>query len=334
MPTRKETLWFIALALLLSWGVGAWWLLDERRFILIRLLMCIPAFVAMGCAWAFRREAPRAAGFAFTGWRPWLLAMAYPWIMILVCLGLAYLWRALSGRADFIYLRPLAEFKFGISKNLGFQGLPALGFAAAAWVVLLLPWLLVATAYRAQWPDRLKAALPSPWSWLHHAFRAALFVPTFLIHGVFPGELGEEMGWRGHLVRRWADRPLVAVAITMPVWASFHLPVIFSSAQKGHPVLNAVFLLSIAAAAVPFAALYLWGRSVWPCAVLHLSWNLWNPIVLGNVYTGHAGLFGGQVRIFNGEALFGLIFNAILALWLITMWRREASRTRASLPEG
>lgn len=334
MPTRKETLWFIALALLLSWGVGAWWLLDERRFILIRLLMCIPAFVAMGCAWAFRREAPRAAGFAFTGWRPWLLAMAYPWIMILVCLGLAYLWRALSGRADFIYLRPLAEFKFGISKNLGFQGLPALGFAAAAWVVLLLPWLLVATAYRAQWPDRLKAALPSPWSWLHHAFRAALFVPTFLIHGVFPGELGEEMGWRGHLVRRWADRPLVAVAITMPVWASFHLPVIFSSAQKGHPVLNAVFLLSIAAAAVPFAALYLWGRSVWPCAVLHLSWNLWNPIVLGNAYTGHAGLFGGQVRIFNGEALFGLIFNAILALWLITMWRREASRTRASLPEG
>ena len=87
MPTRKETLWFIALALLLSWGVGAWWLQDERRFILIRLLMCIPALVAMGCAWVFRREAPRVAGFAFTGWRPWLLALVYPWVMILFCLG-------------------------------------------------------------------------------------------------------------------------------------------------------------------------------------------------------------------------------------------------------
>ncbi|MCE1203625.1 MAG: CPBP family intramembrane metalloprotease [Holophagaceae bacterium] len=333
MPSRKETLWFIVLALLLSWGVGARWLLDERRFLLIRLLMCVPAFVAMGCAWAFRREAPRAAGFAFSGWRPWLLAMAYPWIMILVCLGLAYLWRALSGRTDFIYLRPLAEFRFGISKNLDFHGLRALGFAAAAWVALLLPWLLAAAAYRAQWPDRLQAALPSSWAWLHHAFRAALFLPTLLLHGIFPGELGEEMGWRGYLVRRWADRPLVAAAITMPVWASFHLPVIFSSAQKGHPVLNTVFLLSIAAAAVPFAALYLWGRSVWPCAVLHFSWNLWNPIVLGNVYTGHAGLFGGQVRIFNGEALFGLIFNAVVAIWLITRWRRMASQTQMGLRE-
>ncbi|MFZ1377269.1 MAG: CPBP family intramembrane glutamic endopeptidase [Geothrix sp.] len=334
MPSRKETLWFIVLALLLSWGVGACWLLDERRFILIRLLMCIPALVAMGCAWAFRREPPRAAGFAFSGWRPWLLAMAYPWIMVLFCLGLAYLWRGISGQVDFIYLRPLAEFRFAVSKSLGFHGLPALGFAAATWVVLLLPWLLVAAAYRAQWPDRLKAALPASWTWLHHAFRAALFLPTLLTHGPLPGELGEELGWRGYLVRRWADRPLVAVAITMPVWASFHLPVIFSSAQKGHPMQNAVFLLSIAAAAVPFAAFYLWGRSVWPCAVLHLSWNLWNPLLLGNVYTGQAGLFGGQVRTFNGEALFGLLFNAILALWLIARWRRAASQPLASLREG
>jgi len=333
MPTRRETLWFIVLALLLSWGVGAWWLLDERRFILIRLLMCVPAFVATGCAWVFRREPPRAAGFAFTGWRPWLLAMAYPWIMILACLGLAYLWRALSGRTDFIYLRPLAEFRFGVSKSLDFHGLPALGFAAAVWVVLLLPWLLAAAAYRAQWPDCLQAALPAPWSWLHHAFRAALLLPTLLLHGIFPGELGEEMGWRGYLVRRWADRPLVAVAITMPVWASFHLPVIFSSAQKGHPVLNTLFLLSIAAAAVPFAALYLWGRSVWPCAVMHLSWNLWNPMVLGSVYSGQAGLFGGQVRIFNGEALFGLIFNAVVAFWLIARWRRIASQPPIGLRE-
>ena len=228
----------------------------------------------------------------------------------------------------------MAEFRFGISKNLGFQGIPALGLAAVVWIVLLLPWLLAAAAYRAQWPERLQAVLPPSWAWLHHAFRAVLFLPTFLTHGPLPGDLGEELGWRGYLVRRWANRPLVAVAITMPVWASFHLPVVFSSAQKGHPLLNGVFLLSIAAAAVPFAALYLWGRSVWPCAVLHLSWNLWNPLVLGNVYTGQAGLFGGQVRIFNGEALFGLIFNSILALWLIARWRREASQPPAGLQEG
>jgi len=324
MPTRKETLWFVALALLLSWAVGAWWLLDERRTILIRVLMCIPGLVGLGCAWAFRREPPRAMGLAFTGWRPWLLAMVYPWLMILFCLALAYGWRAISGQADFIHLTPLADFKMPVSKAVVLHGWAALGLLAGAWVALLLPWLLVAMAYRANWPDRLKAVLPPSWSWLHHGFRLALFVPTFLTHGIFPGELGEEAGWRGYLVRRWADRPLMAAAITMPVWASFHLPIIFSTAQKGHPVQNTVFLVSIAVAAVPFAAVYLWGRSVWPCAVLHLSWNLWNPIILGNVYSGQPGLFAGQVRVFNGEALFGLIFNLILAFWLIASWRRSA----------
>lgn len=322
MPTRKETLWFIALALPLSWAVGAWWLHDERQFTLIRLLMCVPAIVAIGCAWVFRREPPRAAGFTFTGWKPWALAMVYPFLMAAFCLALAYGWRAVSGQADFIVFQP-GKLSIHLTKALTFQGPSVLLALAALWLALLLPWLLVALAYRFGWQDRFKAALPAGWSWLHHLLRILLFVPTFLTHGIFPGELGEEIGWRGYLVRRWVDRPLVAAAITMPVWASFHIPVIFSTTQRGHPVLNTVFLLSIAVAAVPFAALYRWGRSVWPCAVLHFSWNVWNPILLGDVYTGHPGLFGGQSRIFNGEALFGLIFNGIIALILIVNWRRQ-----------
>lgn len=323
MPTRRETLWFIALALPLSWAVGALWLHDEHRFWLIRLLMCVPAFVAIGCAWAFRREPPRAAGFAFTGWGPWLLAMVYPFLMSAFCLLLAYGWK-LAGHPDFIVFQPQA-LSMHLSKTRAVEGYAVLGAFAAIWLIFLLPWLFTAWAYRWHWADKLKAALPPKLAWLHHPFRVLLFVPTFLTHGIFPGELGEEMGWRGYLVRRWVDRPLVAAAITMPVWASFHIPVIFSTAQKGHPVLNAVFLLSIAVAAVPFAAVYRWGRSVWPCAVLHFSWNIWNPVLLGDVYTGHPGLFGGQTRIFNGEALFGLIFNGIIALILILKWRREAA---------
>ena len=322
MPTRRETIWFIALALPLSWAVGALWLHDEHRVWLIRLLMCVPAFVAIGCAWAFRREPPRAAGFAFTGWKPWLLAMAYPFLMSAFCLALAFAWRTL-GHPGFIVFQPQA-LTLRLSKATALHGPIVLAAFAAIWLVFLLPWLLAAGAYRWQWPDKVKAALPAKLAWLHHGFRALIFVPTFLMHGIFPGELGEEMGWRGYLVRRWVDRPLVAAAITMPVWASFHIPIIISSTQKGHPVMNAVFLLSIAVAAVPFAAIYRWGRSVWPCAVLHFSWNIWNPVLLGDVYTGHAGLFGGQPRIFNGEALFGLIFNGIIALWLIRKWRAES----------
>ena len=330
MPTRKETVWFIALVLPLSWAVGAWWLHDERQAVLIHLLMCVPAFVGIGCAWAFRREPPRAVGFAFTGWKPWLLAMVYPLVMVIFCLLLAYGWQAASGRAGFIIFQPQA-----VSARMAhghiLHGPLVFLLYGAVWILFLLPWLLVAAAYRLGWQDRLKAALPARWAWLHHLVRTLLFVPTFLIHGPFPGERGEEIGWRGYLVRRWVDRPLVAAVITMPVWAAFHLPIIFSTAQKGHPVQNAIFLLSIAMAAVPFAALYRWGRSVWPCAVLHLSWNLWNPILLGNVYSGRAGLFGGEVRIFNGEGLFGLIFNGVIALWLILKWRRESkTATRAA----
>lgn len=323
MPTRKETICFIALALLLSWAVGFWWLQDERHTKLLRLLMCVPAFVAMACAWAFRREPPRAAGLAFPGWGPWLLAMGYPLLMAAFCLLLAYGWRAVSGHADFITFQPQA-LRIPFSPAHVFQGGTALAFIAAYWLIALLPWLLVAAAYRWDWPARFRRALPARWSWLHHPFRLLLFVPTFLIHGIFPGELGEELGWRGYLVRRWIDRPLVAAALTMPVWAAFHLPIVFSSTQKGHPFQNTIFLLSIAVAAVPFAALYRLGRSVWPCAVAHLSWNFWNPILLGDVYRGHQGLFGGQVRVFNGEALFGLIFNGLLAAWLLLKWRREA----------
>lgn len=322
MPTRRETIWFIALALPLSWAVGALWLHDERRVILIRLLMCVPAFVAIGCAWAFRREPPRAAGFAFTGWKPWLLAMVYPFLMSAFCLALAFAWRAL-GHPGFIVFQP-GKLELHLSRTMALHGPIVLAAFAAIWLVFLLPWLLVAGAYRWQWPDKVKAALPGRLAWFHHVFRVLLFVPTFLTHGIFPGELGEEMGWRGYLVRRWVDRPLVAAAITMPVWASFHIPIIFSTTQKGHPVLNGIFLLSIAVAAVPFAAVYRWGRSVWPCAVLHFSWNIWNPVLLGDVYTGHPGLFGGQSRIFNGEALFGLIFNGLIALWLFRKWRAES----------
>ncbi|MBS1783940.1 MAG: CPBP family intramembrane metalloprotease [Acidobacteria bacterium] len=322
MPTRRETIWFIALALPLSWAVGALWLHDETRVWLIRLLMCVPAFVAIGCAFVFRREPPRAVGFAFTGWKPWLLAMLYPFLMTAFCLALAYGWKA-AGHPDFIVFQPQA-LSVHLSKTQAVQGAAVLGVFATIWLIFLLPWLLAAFAYRWDWPGKVKAALPSKLAWLHHPFRVLLFVPTFLTHGIFPGELGEEIGWRGYLVRRWVDRPLVAAAITMPVWASFHLPIIFSTTQKGHPVMNTVFLLSIAVAAVPFAAFYRWGRSVWPCAVLHFSWNIWNPVLLGDVYTGHAGLFGGQVRIFNGEALFGLLFNGLIAAWLIWKWRREA----------
>jgi hypothetical protein len=39
---------------------------------------------------------------------------------------------------------------------------------------------------------------------------------------------------------------------------------------------------------------------------------------------GHAGIFGGQARIYNGEGLFGVIFDDLVTAWQVWTWRREA----------
>jgi membrane protease YdiL (CAAX protease family) len=319
MNSRKDTLWFICITLVLSWIIGGLWLLDERRFFLLRMMMCVPAVVALGCAWGFRREPPRAMGLHFPGWGHWALGLLLPFAYVAVEVALAYAARLVLGRPDFITFQPES-----VKGPFGLRGLVAIPAMLGFLVAGSLTWLLVAVAYSRGWPDRLRARLPERWKWVAHVFSLVLWVPSLWMGGV-PGELAEEVGWRGYLVRRWMERPAVAAAITMPVWAAFHLPIIFSTTQRGHVLQNLSFLASIAVAAVVFAALYMASRSVWPCALFHLSWNVFNPMLLGNVYSGRSGLFGGEVWVFNGEGVFGLVLNGLLAVWLFRRWTRAPS---------
>lgn len=317
MDSRKDTLWFICITLSVSWFIGWLWLLDEARLVfLLRVLMCVPAVVAMICAWVFRRETPRAMGLQFPGWGYWALGLLLPLGYAAVEVALAYAVRLVSGRPDFITFQPES-----LKGPFGLHGLVVVPAMMGFLLAVSLTWLLVAVAYRRGWPDRVRASLPKDWRVVPHFFNLALWVPTFYLGGL-PGELAEEMGWRGYLVRRWMERPAVAAAITMPVWAVFHLPVIFSSTQRGHVLQNISFLASIAVASVVFAALYMASRSVWPCALFHLSWNVFNPLLLGDVYSGHPGLFGGEVWIFNGEGVFGLLLNGLLSVWFFRRWMR------------
>ena len=325
-PTGRETAWFIGLTLPIAWGLAAIWLHDPSRWRIIQWVMCTPALVGFALAFWFRREPPRAVGFAYTGWGPWVAAFLYPLAMAGCIVGLAYATRAATGDASFIHFQPAAVGfrRFGLARS-GLAAIPP----RLTWIaVLCLPAFLVAVAYRLRWPERVQAALPPRLRFLHHGLRALLFAQViWFFPGPLapPGSYGEEMGWRGYLVRRWASRPLVAAAITAPVWAAFHIPVVFATAQRGNLLQNAFFLASIAAAAVPFVALYLWARSIWPCAVLHLTWNFWNPFFLGDVYGGAPGMFGGRVWIFNGEGAFGLLVNGAVAAALLWRWRAAAA---------
>ncbi|WP_284014847.1 CPBP family intramembrane glutamic endopeptidase [Halobaculum litoreum] len=149
--------------------------------------------------------------------------------------------------------------------------------------------------------------------------------PVFL---VFAGALsyGEELGWRGYLLPELTARfgPMVATALVGTVWALYHFPALYFGARAtdlGDPLTTSLIQMGavLAVAAYPFSyAYYISDGSVLPPVVLHLTWNLLNPFVLGNVYTNVEGFIAGQVILVSGEGLLGLVIGiptlAVVAL--------------------
>lgn len=328
LTRAQESAVFLAVTLLVSWAIGAVWLLDERRGFLLRILMCVPGTVGLGCAWLFHRETPRAEGFAFTRVSHWAVAMGLPLLYMVALLALAFSLRSLLG-ADFIHYTPEAVHR-RLALLGSHAGLGALGLALARFAWLAAPWLLIALAVRGRWVSRVGEALPPSLQWLRWGVVGLIALP--MIPEGLPGELGEEVGWRGYFVRRWADRPLVAFGVLFLAWPAFHLPIVFSSTQRGHLAQNLTFLLAIGLAASLFQAVYLWTRSVWPCALLHLGWNLVNPTVLGNVYTGRPGLFSGAVWVFNGEGVLGAVVMGAVAFAMVRRWRAVSANQPVDQP--
>jgi hypothetical protein len=333
MGRARETVLFATLTLLLSWAIGWMWIRYPEKGWLTQWMMWAPGLVGLGLSWVLRREPPAAAGLGLGSPGPWLVAFLYPFFLVAVAVVLGYAVRLVTGDARFIYFQPEAVM------TGGWLGLPRRPGLSLVWlrllrnVWLILPWLLVAVVYQKRWPERLQAALPPRLRFLHHGVRwglAGLVLWAYPGPLAPPGAIGEELGWRGTLVRWWADRPLMAVALTAPLWALFHVPVALAPAQAGHLLQNVVFLGSIAASAAPFVALYVWSRSVWPCVVLHFNWNFWNPFLLGDVYGDGAGVFGGALWAINGEGLFGLLINGAVSAGLIVYWRRRSAASTGS----
>jgi membrane protease YdiL (CAAX protease family) len=90
---------------------------------------------------------------------------------------------------------------------------------------------------------------------------------------------GEELGWRGFLVPKLAERmSFGGVAITSGIiWATWHMPlIIFADYNGGTPTLYSIacFAVMVVGIAFPFAWLRLRSGSVWPAAILHATHNL------------------------------------------------------------
>jgi membrane protease YdiL (CAAX protease family) len=315
MTRAKQTALFLVLALGLGYAVGWYWVTHPKQGWITQFMMWCPAVAALVLQ-AIRREPPRALGFRFEGAGVWIAAFLYPVALVGACVALAYLLQAVIG-GDIIHFQPevMPGKRFG-SDESGLRLVPAI---LKLVLLILLPWLALAVAYRLELPEKLGRG--------RHLARAALWGGLFWI-GPGPwwlpnGSLGEELGWRGWLVRVWRDRPLTALALTATAWPAFHLPVILMMPPLQSFVPAVSFLLSIAAAAAAFQALYLWSGSIWPPAIAHLCWNVWNPFFLGNQYGGGPSIFGGEIWLINGEGVLGMVVNGAITVFFIARWRRQ-----------
>jgi membrane protease YdiL (CAAX protease family) len=317
-PRAKQTALFLAIALGGSYLIGALWIMRHWGW-LSQYLMWTPGIAALVLQ-AIRREPPRALGFRFTGAGPWVVAVLYPLVLVATCIGLGYALRFVTGN-DVIHFQPDAvRFKvFGIEAS----GLSLVPLRLTRQAFLMLPWLGLALAYRYQLPEKLGSG--------RHVARAVLWGGVFWFNPgpwwLPPGFLGEELGWRGWLVRVWSDRPLTALALGAGAWAAFHLPVVVLEPELHAFVPALSFLLSIAAAAATFQALYLWSGSIWPPAIAHFAWNFWNPFFLGDQYGSNPSIFGGEIWLINGEGLLGMLVNGAITVVLIRRWRARPVTT-------
>jgi membrane protease YdiL (CAAX protease family) len=319
LSPRTATALFLAIALGGSYVIGVVWAAHPAWGWITQFMMWTPGIAGLTVQ-ALRREPPRTMSFGLgsCGWRPWAVAFLYPFAVIAACVVLAYCVRTVGG-SGVIWFQPehVNSYVFGTNR----PGMAAVPVRLAYQLAVMLPWVLLASAYSYELPEKLGAG--------RHVARAILWI---LVFGFYPGSwwlppgcIGEELGWRGWLVRTWRDRPLVALALSACAWALFHLPVVALEPQLHSFVAVAGFLLAVASAAAVFEALYLWSGSVWPPIVAHFTWNFWNPFFLGDQYGGGPSLFGGLLWLINGEGLLGVVVNGVITVVLVRHWRRRSN---------
>ncbi|WP_152039456.1 CPBP family intramembrane glutamic endopeptidase [Salinigranum salinum] len=142
---------------------------------------------------------------------------------------------------------------------------------------------------------------------------------------------GEELGWRGYLLPELTERvgAVAATALVGLVWALYHLPALYFGAQAtglGDPVTVAAIQMGAVFTAAAFPAAYsyfLSEGSVIPPVLFHLTWNILNPWVLGNVYTNVEGFVAGQVILVSGEGVIGLLLGLVTLAGFVALIRRQ-----------
>jgi uncharacterized protein len=131
--------------------------------------------------------------------------------------------------------------------------------------------------------------------------------------------LGEEIGWRGFLAPHLAGRLgfTGAAIVTGLIWTAWHLPLLlFADYNSGTPWWFALACFTVMVVGLSFilAWLRLKSNSVWPCAILHASHNLF----IQGFFSPLTGAKGSITPYLIGE--FGVAVPALVVLFAIGFW--------------
>lgn len=179
---------------------------------------------------------------------------------------------------------------------------------------------------------------PSEGRALHNAGAALLFAQLFsdLVLAVFANclfTLGEEFGWRGHLVPRLAPLGEVwAALIVGVVWGVWHAPLI---ALDGYEYGVAAWWAApfFCLFTIPLSGILTWLRlrsgSTWPGVLLHATVNQAGPLVLSLMLSDTASRFVGAPIGLLGVAPFWAF-----AAFLVGTGRLRARPGRSGYVKG
>ena len=156
-------------------------------------------------------------------------------------------------------------------------------------VALLLPTGIGLLAYGTGWITALTPFTAPPLGIfrqllpVHGVSPALLFLVSLLLTMTYgtlysaPFTLGEELGWRGYMLTRLIDTGLPKpILLSGLIWGMWHVPLIVTGLYIQSPFLVAslvLFMINVTAFGYVFARLRLATGSIWPCVLLHASWN-------------------------------------------------------------
>ncbi len=216
------------------------------------------------------------------------------------------------------------------------------GNAKFAWIAYLTPLAYAAIAYTFVWslgfgsfpnPDAIAAVahklgwtVTSPMQFLPLYF---VMLATVIMISSMAHALGEEIGWRGFLAPRMVNKLgfTWGAVITGLIWAAWHFPILlFADYNSGTPWWFGLpcFAVMVVGISVILTWIRLRSNSVWPCAILHASHNLFIQ-----------GFFTPMTKPTNLTAYaideFGVAVPVVVVIFAIVFWtmRNKAVATGA-----